>query len=462
MFKNFGNVFRFSFKNAVTRGYKILTVLIALLCVTVPVLVMFFSARSKDKGEKSIDSCGADVIYVVNDLGKNDADFNTLNQMGEKNYTNIKYVNCANTDEALAKLEADKNNMELSFILGFEDKNGSACAYIVVPDKRLPEGQARNFYDFMDKYQSYFMVLAAGLDEEGLRQVITQSEYQTYHETGFMSNTAIEDSEENNDVMASNMLSTFKSIMPLFTLMLLYFLILAYGNSITQNIVMEKSSKLMDTMLVSVRPEALCMGKFLAVALAGIIQIFVWIGSIVLGFVIGNIICNKFYPDANFALIAFFKAMTKMGVFKLPNVAIAVLMLVVGFLLFASLAVVAGAISKTREEAAGASFLFVLPLLVAYFAVMFGGGLESGGAPTWMLYVPFTAALITPAYVSLGVISFAEGLASYSIMFVCMLLFVIAAGRLYKMMSLYKGNQLKFGKVMKMLFTGESAMAEKK
>ena len=89
-------------------------------------------------------------------------------------------------------------------------------------------------------------------------------------------------------------------------------------------------------------------------------------------------------------------------------------------------------------------------------------GLESGGAPTWMLYVPFTAALITPAYVSLGVISFAEGLASYSIMFVCMLLFVIAAGRLYKMMSLYKGNQLKFGKVMKMLFTGESAMAEKK
>ncbi|MBR1675297.1 MAG: ABC transporter permease [Eubacterium sp.] len=462
MFKNFGNVFRFSFKNAITRGYKILTVIIALACIAVPILIMVISARSKDKGEKSIDACGADIIYVVNDLGGENSDFNTLNMMGEKNYTNIKYVNCASIDEALAKLEDDKNNIELSFILGFEEKNGSPCAYIVVPDKRIPEGQAKNYYDFMDKYESYFMVLAAGLDEEGLRQIITQSEYQTYHETGFKDDVAIEDSAENDDVMASGVLSTFKSVLPLFTLMLLYFLILAYGSSITQSIVMEKSSKLMDTMLVSVRPEALCMGKFLAVALAGIIQMFVWIGSIVLGFVIGNAICTKFYPEANFGLIAFFKAMSRMHVFSIPNVAIAVLMLIVGFLLFASLAVVAGAISKTREEAAGASFLFVLPLLLAYFAVMFGGGLESGGAPTWMLYVPFTAALITPAYVSLGVISFAEGLASYSIMFVCMLLFIVAAGRLYKMMSLYKGNQLKMGKVLKMLFTGESAMVQKK
>ena len=92
---------------------------------------------------------------------------------------------------------------------------------------------------------------------------------------------------------------------------------------------------------------------------------------------------------------------------------------------------------------------------------MYGGGLESGGAPAWMLYVPFTAALITPSYVALGACEFLEGMISLGIIVTTTLIFIIVAGRLYKMMSLYKGNGVKLGKALKMLFTGNSAPAKK-
>lgn len=464
MFKNFGNVFKFSFKNAMTRGYKMLTIILSLLLVVGPVLIMLFMARSKnDESEKSIDSCHADTIFVVNELGGVESDFNSLNLLGEENYSSIKYINCASTDEALEKMNQENADGKIAFVLGLEKKGDSPAAFLIIPEKGpVSRGDAGNYYDFMDKYQAYFVVLAAGLDQAGLKQVMSQAEYKTYHVTGYKTDVSIEDSEENDDLMASGILEALKVILPFVSLMLLYFLILSYGASIAQSIVMEKSSKLMDTMLVSVRPEALCMGKFLAVVSAGILQIMVWIGSVILGFFIGNSLCEKYYPNANFGLIAFFRTMGKLNVFSIENVIIAVLILLVGFFLFASLAVVAGAISGSREEAASASSIFIIPLIIAFFAIMYGGGLEAGGAPQWMLYVPFTAALITPAYVALGILSFTEGLISFAIMAVCAIVFIIAAGRLYKMMSLYKGNQIKFGKAMKMLFTGQSAASSKR
>ena len=458
MFKNFGNVYKFSLKNALTRGYKLLTVVMCILLIAVPILIMFFSAKSKsDNKEEEIESCQAEKIYVVNELGGEESDFNSLNLIGEKNYDNITYINYSNADDALKALQ----NGESAFVLGFENKNGTASSYIVVPKGNISESDAENYFDFMDKYQSYFIVLAAGLDQNGLRQVMTQSEYETFHVSGYEENVSIADTEENDKVMAESVLSAMKSVLPYISLMLLYFLIISYGASIAQSIVMEKSSKLMDTMLVSVRPEALCLGKFLAVVTAGVLQILLWIASVVVGFIIGNMICTKVYPDANFALLAFFKAMNSLNVFSLGNVIIALLILIIGFLLFASLAVVAGAISGSREEAASASAIFIIPLIISFFAIMYGGGLESGGAPAWMLYVPFTAALITPSYVALGACEFLEGMISLGIIVTTTLIFIIVAGRLYKMMSLYKGNGVKLGKALKMLFTGNSAAAKK-
>ena len=53
-------------------------------------------------------------------------------------------------------------------------------------------------------------------------------------------------------------------VLPFVNIMLLYFLILFYGQSTANSVLMEKTSRLMDTLLLSVRPEAMVTGKVLA------------------------------------------------------------------------------------------------------------------------------------------------------------------------------------------------------
>ena len=65
-------------------------------------------------------------------------------------------------------------------------------------------------------------------------------------------------------------------LLPFASLMLLYFLVLLYGQSTAASVILEKTSKLMDLFLVSVEPTAMVLGKVVATALAGLLQLAVW------------------------------------------------------------------------------------------------------------------------------------------------------------------------------------------
>ena len=73
-------------------------------------------------------------------------------------------------------------------------------------------------------------------------------------------------------------------VLPFVSLMLLYFLVLLYGQGTAASVLLEKTSKLMDLFLVSVEPTAMVLGKVLATALAGLLQLAVWILSLMGGF----------------------------------------------------------------------------------------------------------------------------------------------------------------------------------
>ena len=68
-----------------------------------------------------------------------------------------------------------------------------------------------------------------------------------------------------------------KLLVPLFFAMTIYMAILLYGQSIGRSVVSEKSSKIVDVLLSSVRPDDLLMGKIFGVALSGVLQFSIWI-----------------------------------------------------------------------------------------------------------------------------------------------------------------------------------------
>ena len=272
-----------------------------------------------------------------------------------------------------------------------------------------------------------------------------------YDITGFKTGTSLfEDKDAVEDDINKKLMPTFNLVITIVSSFLMYFIIMYYGNGIMQNIVLEKHSKLMDTMLISVKPEAMIFGKMLGVLLAALIQFLSWILSLILGVVCGVKLIDIIRPDSDMVLYIFLKSMLKMNFLKPVNIVIAILVLLFGIVFYSSISSIAGAISSTNEEAASNQSVFIIILIVSFYIVLFGG-LRGDEVATWMYMVPSTGAMLLPAGICTGNVSTLVASVSLLIMIITTVFLIYLAGRLYKMMSLYKGNKVNLGKALKML-----------
>ena len=231
-------------------------------------------------------------------------------------------------------------------------------------------------------------------------------------------------------------------ILPYLCVMLTYFLILFYGQGVSNSVVLEKSSKLMDLFLVSVEPVAMVLGKVLAIAAAGLMQLGLWLIALVGGFAVGAAACRAIAPEAEFAVLMLWDALSLFeGMFSLTAVALAVGIMVGGFLIYCALAGVGGALAGKAEDLSSTNVLFSMALVASFLSCLLSGGgdgIISDAA--WLDFVPFTAILVTPARVLLGDVSLGMGAVTLVIVLLTAAVLCVLAGKIYRMMSLYKGN----------------------
>jgi ABC-type Na+ efflux pump permease subunit len=252
--------------------------------------------------------------------------------------------------------------------------------------------------------------------------------------------------EQNNSeiLKVANMVLTFLAII------VICFIVIMYGNGIMQNVVLEKSNKLMDTMLISVAPQALVFGKMLAILTSGILQLLAWLAGLAGGTVVGVKVFTSMIGVQGNVVSSFVSSFGELGLFKPVNVIVGILALIFGIIMYASLSAVAGSISSTREEAASNQSLFVMILLFSFYAALFKG-INTTNPAIWLYLFPFTSAMVLPSGICSGVISTGVAVAGLAILIASSLGLIILAGKLYKMMALYKGNKVNIGKAIKML-----------
>lgn len=242
-------------------------------------------------------------------------------------------------------------------------------------------------------------------------------------------------------------------LLPFASLMLLYFLVLLYGQGTAASVLLEKTSKLMDLFLVSVEPTAMVLGKVLATALAGLLQLAVWILSLMGGFAAGGALARQTAPGVTLPLLEVLRGAGRLaGLFSVPAMLEAVGLLLAGFLLYCSLSAIGGSMAGKAEDLSSTNVLFSLVLVASFFCCMFAGGMDGmTSSARWLDYVPFTAILVTPSRVLLGQTSLLGGLVSLALVVVCAGLLTALAGRVYRLMSLYKGNPPTPRRVLRML-----------
>ncbi|MCR5213125.1 MAG: ABC transporter permease [Eubacterium sp.] len=450
MFKNFDVVYKFTLKNQISpKGYKMTTLITALILFLAPIIIFVIAGNASSDEEEKLEGCGADRIYVVDPLAPK-ADFNSLNYTGVEGYTDIKYINATSIDEALESISS--NGEKTSLVLEFRKKDGTIDSRIILPDNSsIEEDSADNYSEFLQSSGNIVTIMASGISVKDLNAVLTPSEYSVYDIEGYKNGTDLySDGDKVAEQANAEILPIFNLVLVFVCAFVVYMVIIIYGNSILQNIILEKTSKLMDTMLISVTPESMIFGKMLAVLTSGLIQLFTWLISLILGLFTGIMIYDHMFENISSTLMDFIKNFGELGLFKPVNVIIGILALILGIVMYASISAMAGAVSSTREEGASNQSIFTLLLLASFYIIIFKG-IDTTNVMTWIYMVPFTSAMVLPAGICSGVISTSTALIGLLILIACSLIFIILAGKLYKMMSLYKGNPISLFKAIKML-----------
>jgi ABC-2 type transport system permease protein len=169
--------------------------------------------------------------------------------------------------------------------------------------------------------------------------------------------------EIDQDANSYALASVVASVMPY----VYYFLMVMGGNYMMRSVVAEKENRTVELLLLSLEPRQLMIGKIAAMSAVVLIQVVAWVGS-------GVLILNRSAAVMNAANFAF-----------PPGFLIwAILFLVLGYLFYAAIMAMAGAVAPNAREGAQMIWLLIIPLMPT---LMFGSEFVNNPDGTLSLFL---------------------------------------------------------------------------
>ena len=245
--------------------------------------------------------------------------------------------------------------------------------------------------------------------------------------------------------------------------MLLYMFIFVYGSMIMMSVIEEKTNRIIEIVVSSVKPFYLMTGKIIGTSLAGLTQFIVW-G--VLFFIFTSIISSIFgisstYEDSQIVLNASqdsavsSAALGMISAFinlPLTNIMIAfVLYFLGGYLLYASIFAAIGAAVDNQTDAQQ----FLMPITIILIVALYVGMLTVPEDPNGIVaqifsFVPLTSPIVMMMRIPHGV-PLIEQIISVLILFLSVILIIWIAAKIYRIGILMYGKKPTYRELLKWL-----------
>lgn len=271
------------------------------------------------------------------------------------------------------------------------------------------------------------------------------------------------DSQE--QTASSSVASSFIGIILGFVL---YFFLVIYGSIVMQSIIEEKSSRILEVLVSTVRPFEMMMGKILGVALVAATQIVVWGVLIVL---MSAVLVPALMPDDILASVEAVKggadvmAMASSGVDVEMVAAISsitntgyiaklvVLMLVFmvgGFLLYAAMYAAVGASVDTAQDAQQLTTPITIPIILAFIILTMVMNDPNSPLVVWCSMIPFTSPIVMMGRIPSGIPAWEIAL-SIALLYATFIVMVWFAGKIYRVGIFMHGKKPTFKELYKWL-----------
>ncbi len=232
------------------------------------------------------------------------------------------------------------------------------------------------------------------------------------------------------------------------TFSIIIFLVSSMGASyVIGSVTEEKTSKLVESLLVTVRPMALLLGKILGM-LTYVLM------TLLTGIIGAKIVDIVMFDVMKLEMVQGTETMFDFGVltkFGYGMTALFVVTLLFGFLAFGILAGMLGSACSKTEDIQSATGTVMMISMAGYFGAVFIGGLSAAWAPTVLALVPPFTFFSLPVLFACGKIGVGVLIGGFAIQMVLVVLLAWLMAKTYRNLLLADNSKPKLGALLKAL-----------
>ena len=253
-------------------------------------------------------------------------------------------------------------------------------------------------------------------------------------------------------------MSDFLSGVGMLLTFVIYMFVMAYGAMVLQSVSEEKSNRIVELMVSSVKPFQLMMGKIIGIGLVGVFQVLIWAVIIASVMAIGGTMTGvAMFGSGDMTAMQGADMDAGMKIFAIISqlplleiISLFVLYFVGGYLLYASILAALGA-SVNDQQDTGQMMMPVMIVMVFAFYVGFYSSMNPDGPMAfWCSFVPFTSPIVMMVRIPFGVPLYQE-IISVALLYATAIALTYLGSRIYRIGILMYGKKPSFKEIFKWL-----------
>lgn len=399
-------VAEFTIKEAVKRKSfiisNIIIIAIIILGFNVPNIINSFSGENTKEKEKIL------IIDAGNIFG---SELITLNQ--EEDYTYIMSKQDFTQEEIKQKLESE----EIDSCVRFKKEDGKIKIDYIVKSLMMGESIPQSLIETFQTQYTAAQIEKAGLSQEQLKAMFTEFEV-----------NAIQTDENAGS----------GNVFVMMLLSIVLFLAIYYcAYQVSTSITIEKTSKIMETLVTSTSPRAIVLGKTIGIGLVGLIQVIVIATTAIIS-------ANMFLPAGILDEIFDMSNITvSLGIITLVY-------FILGYFTYAFLYALTGSMVSKPEDIQSANGPVAIIVVIGFYLSYFSMMNPTSSINKFAAIFPFSSPFCMPFRILMGSATPQEIAISIAVLIITILIIAKVSIKIYSSAILNTGTKMNLNNVLKM------------
>ncbi|HHT43036.1 MAG TPA: ABC transporter permease [Firmicutes bacterium] len=247
--------------------------------------------------------------------------------------------------------------------------------------------------------------------------------------------------EQDGATEVDGIAQTQSMVLAYFLLFMIYMALILYGNMVASGVAEEKSSRIMEVMVSTVKPLELMFGKIIGVGALGLVQFIIWIGTGLIMAAMGRtgFLGGMLGVEASLSTLPL-ESILWFGLFFL-----------LGYFFYASIFAAAGALVSRVEEVSQVVSLLMMFIVAGFLAAYISFLNPNSSFAVAASLIPFTAPMVMFARIMLADPPIIEAAASVVIMLLSIVLGTWISSKIYSIGILLYGKRPSIRQVARLL-----------